>query len=587
MNGSLNQEREMPAAPFIVIEPRLALVAVKHWIWVHRSELICVVLLAAAAVQMLAVVRRKNITVDEIVMIPSAYYHLVAGNFQLVSEHPPLSKFIAAAPLLLVQPNEPQPADWGRFWEANSEHFEAISLAARLAMIALTLGLGLLIFVIARQLFDARAALFAVALFSFEPTVLAHGRVVQTDIPAAFGYLLFFFALYRYLRKPSWQRATALAGATAVAILAKFSMLLTAPILVLVLIVLIWRAPAKNQQRSMFAKHALLVTEVVLILVNAAYFFHRRALTDADALWTQQSFPAHYLAVLRTVRLGSYVVPTDFLMGIFWQVWHNAEGHPAAILGRYGRMGWWYYFPVAFALKTTLPFLCLSVASLAWATYKIIRKRDLRFVAVLIPLVIYTGFVLFSHIDIGIRYYLPAFPFLFILGGAFLSSLLDIRRARIGAVAIVCLALGWHAFEGVRAYPNYIPYLNQLASSHPHWWYLSDSNVEWGDDAKELAAYLHQRGEGQVRTAFLGDFFTLNHYDIEAFSLISSEPGEPPHTRYVAIGASFLNGSTIPEYFLRGEWPSDEKRINFLAEYRGRVPEAVIGNSIYVYRMED
>ena len=71
------------------------------------------------------------------------------------------------------------------------------------------------------------------------------------------------------------------------------------------------------------------------------------------------------------------------------------------------------------------------------------------------------------------------------------------------------------------------------------------------------------------------------------FSLISPEPGEPEHTRYVAIGASFLNGSTIPEYFLRGEWPSDEKRINFLAEYRTRVPETVIGNSIYVYRMEN
>ena len=90
-----------------------------------------------------------------------------------------------------------------------------------------------------------------------------------------------------------------------------------------------------------------------------------------------------------------------------------------------------------------------------------------------------------------------------------------------------------------------------------------------------------------MRTAFLGDFFTLSHYDVESISLISPEPGEPPHTRYVAIGASFLNGSTIPEYFLRGEWPSDEKRVNFLAEYRARVPETVIGNAIYVYRMDD
>ena len=118
MNGSLNQESELSGTPLILIEPRRALAAANHWIWVHRSELVCAVLLAAAAFQMLAVVRRKNITVDEIVMIPSAYYHLVAGNFQLVNEHPPLAKFLAATPLLLVQPNEPQPAELMHFWEA-------------------------------------------------------------------------------------------------------------------------------------------------------------------------------------------------------------------------------------------------------------------------------------------------------------------------------------------------------------------------------------------------------------------------------------------------------------------------------------
>ena len=67
-------------------------------------------------------------------------------------------------------------------------------------MILFTVALGVLIFVIARKLFGARAAVFAVALFSFEPTVLAHGRVVQTDMPAAFGYLLFLFVLYWYLQ---------------------------------------------------------------------------------------------------------------------------------------------------------------------------------------------------------------------------------------------------------------------------------------------------------------------------------------------------------------------------------------------------
>ncbi|MGI8838501.1 MAG: ArnT family glycosyltransferase [Pyrinomonadaceae bacterium] len=587
MNGSLNQERELSGTPLVFTEPRRALAAANQWVWVHRSELICALLLAAAALQMLVVVRRKNITVDEIVMIPSAYYHLVAGDFHLVNEHPPLSKFLAATPLLLIQPNEPQPPGFIPFWDANAAKFESISFWARVPMILGTVALGVLIFVIARSLFGARAAVFATALFSFEPTVLTHGRVVQTDVPAAFGYLLFFFVLYWYLQKPSWRRAVVLGGATALAILAKFSMLLTGPILVIALVALWWRAPRKQQARPMFLKHAALVTLVVLISINAAYLFNRRQLSPQDVYWVQKSFPAHAVAVSRTINAGSYILPTDFVLGIFWQLWHNNEGHHASLLGRYSRMGWWYYFPVAFALKTTLPFLLISLVSLGWATYQLIKKRDLRFLALLLPFVIYTGFVFFSRINIGVRYYLPAFPFLFILGGAFLDSLLKIRRARAVATATVCAMFLWIGVENARAFPNYLSYMNQLASKHPQWWYLSDSNVEWGDDAKELAAYLHDRGETRVQTAFLGDFFTLGRYGVESISLISPEAGEPEPARYAAVGGSFLNGSVTPEYFLRGKWPTESERVNFLDEFRRRTPEAVIGNSIYVYRMQD
>src|ERR1051325_3916246 len=554
MNGSLSHDAASAdatasnSAPLIVFEPRRALAAANHWVGVHRSELVCAVLLAAAAFQMFAEVRRKNITVDEIVMIPSAYYHLVARNLQLVNEHPPLAKFLAATPLLLVQPNEPQPADYMCFWESNAENFETISFWARLPMIPCPLALGVLIFLIALHLFGPRAALFATALFSFDPTVLAHGRVVQTDVPAAFGYLLFFFALYWYLRKPARRRVVALGAATAVAILAKFSMLLTAPILVIVFAGLWWRARRKFQLRARppslrepgsprssqdagassatFLKHAALLSLTVLMLINAAYFFQRRRISSEDLYWAQKSFPAHYTAVVRTVRAGSFLVPTDFVWGIFWQIWHNNEGHPASLLGQYGRMGWWYYFPVAFALKTTIPFLLLTLASLGWAGYQLIRKRDRRFLVLLIPFVTYTGFVLFSHINIGVRYYLPAFPFLFIMGGALIDSLLKLRRARVAAILIVCAIFAWTGIEAARAFPNYLPYMKQLASNHPHWWYLSDSNVEWGDDAKELAAYLRERGETRVQTAFLGDFFSLHFYGVDSISLISPSAGE-------------------------------------------------------------
>src|SRR5438270_203679 len=84
---------------------------------------------------------------------------------------------------------------------------------------ALSSARGLVVFLSARGLFGATAAVLAVALFAFEPTVLAHGRVVQTDIPAAFGYLLLFYALHCYDAAPAPRRAAGLGVAAGVAIL--------------------------------------------------------------------------------------------------------------------------------------------------------------------------------------------------------------------------------------------------------------------------------------------------------------------------------------------------------------------------------
>jgi hypothetical protein len=565
----------------------------------HANELKALLLLLAMAANLVAVTARKSVTIDELVLIPSAYYHLVTDDFELVREHPPLSKLLAGLPLLFVQPNELAPAqidpsmnridlDWRyemQFWQDNRARADTISFWARIPMIALTLALGILIFIFARDLFGPRAALLAVALFALEPTVLAHGRIVQTDIPATFGFLLTTFALHRYLRARTWKLALGLGAAAGVTMLAKFSMIIVGPILFVVFLVLLWREP---RRRAALVAHAIVTALVLLIVVNAAYFFHNSPLTETDAQWVATSFPNSSAAVLTSVRVLRFLLPTDFLMGVYWQLNHSYEGHPASLLGMHSRMGWWYYYPVAFALKTTIPFLLISLSSLAWGLYRFIWKRERRLLVLLIPFVLYSALMIMSPIDIGIRYYLPAFPFLFILSGGVLEALLRKRLqkwTRLACATIVVIAFAWICFEAVRAYPNYIPYMNQLASSRPHWWYLSDSNVEWGDDIKELAAYLRARGETRVRAMAFGDFVTLGLYGVEHVWALAPPEDSPP--RYTALGASFLNGSSVPFYEVNGKRVSNEQQINTFDSFRHRTPEAVIGNSIYLYRMYD
>src|SRR5438270_9760109 len=182
MDESLNQERIEPA--FLLIEPRRSIATLLSFVRAHAATILAAALLAIMAAQMLAVVARKSITNDEILHIPAGYYHLVGGDFQLNNEHPPLAKMWAALPLLLIQPNEDLPPEaerqgnsidltWSyhqRFWASNRDRAETIQFWTRAMMIVLSIALGALIYVYARDLFGTPAALFAVACFTLEPT---------------------------------------------------------------------------------------------------------------------------------------------------------------------------------------------------------------------------------------------------------------------------------------------------------------------------------------------------------------------------------------------------------------------------------
>jgi dolichyl-phosphate-mannose--protein O-mannosyl transferase len=596
MDESLNQGA--PGPRVLVFEPRAAARRAREWARARACALACTALLSAMSLQMLAVVSRKSITVDEIVLIPAAYYHWAAGNCQLVHEHPPLAKLVSGLPLLFVQPDEAKPEKFDvapdspagkwkyeeSFWEENPSLFGSLSFWGRLPMIALAAATGLVLFLFARDLFGPRAAVLAVALFSIEPTVLAHGRVVQTDMAASFGYLLVFFTLRRYLRAPSPRRALALGVAGGVACAAKFSMLLVAPVVGVVFAALLWRERRDGGRRKTVAAHACLVALAAVLFVNATYFFSHRALDAQDALWAKAAFPSGHAAVLGATRVLSYALPTDFVLGVFWQVWHNGEGHNAGLLGMYSRTGWWYYFPVAFALKTTIPFLLLSLASLAWGARELFRRGDRRFLFVLAPFAVYFGFVLMSRIDIGVRYLLPAYMFLFVACGALLERVALGAKARRAGLVVAVALFGWMCVEAARAFPDHLSYMNQLAYARPHWWYLSDSNVEWGDDVRALAEYLRARGETSVRGGFLGGFLVLHHYGVGYDDAMAAHAADSPRPRYTAVGASFLNGSTVPGYERDGRGATEAERVNYFDEYRRREPERVFGGSIYLYR---
>jgi hypothetical protein len=566
-----------------------------------RYEVLCICMLALMGVNLLSNAALRSLTNDELVHIPSGHRYLVERNVTLNPEHPPLAKIWAALPLSLLRvrfyrTTERDNLDFaafttnysGKFWELNRHRWWQITFWSRLPMVVLTLALGILIFVYAKTFFNARAATFSVALFILEPTMLAHGWIVHTDIAAAFASLLFLLMLQRYWLQPTVARAAWLGVFTGIALLTKFSLIIIAPIFLGALVYCSFKRGVVQRSKLQRALAPVLALLSAFVVVNAGYFFRHPRLQPKDWSWVLAHAGTRYDGwILSLFSSFSKLIPTYYLFGLSAVFVHNHQGHQSSLLGSYGSSGWWYYFPVAFALKTSLPFLVLTVAAVGWAVWMSSVKRERSLIPILLAGALYLGIAMTSRINIGIRHIIPIFPFLFILGGIFLDRFLRTKHSRVKAV-LVAILFGSMLFEAARTYPHYLSFTNQLTLGKSNWQVLSDSNVEWGEDIGALARYLHERGETTVTATLSAGWMTP---ELHGLNVVDYPPPDmqSARTRYVAIGASYLNGSIVPGDLLNdhGEPLTEDQRVNYFARYRTLAPEKVFGKSIYLFRKPD
>jgi 4-amino-4-deoxy-L-arabinose transferase-like glycosyltransferase len=183
------------------------------------------------------------------------------------------------------------------------------------------------------------------------------------------------------------------------------------------------------------------------------------------------------LAIVFAVAAGVVCVGYGFFVGRFFQglagVYDIDRGAVLSYLhGEIRSHGWWYYFPVAVALKTTLPLLALAVAS-------IFVPRARPYVAAAAAMLLLTTQ---STLDIGARYVLPLYVPLALAAAVTIVEM----RSRVLRAAAIVLVVAQIAVAAV-AHPDYIAYFNALGGREPSRW-LIDSNLEWGQDAKRLAA---------------------------------------------------------------------------------------------------
>src|SRR4030042_2665580 len=133
-------------------------------------------------------IENDSLTMDELAHLPAGYSYLTQKDMRLNPEHPPLIKDLAAVPLLFIReikfPSDIKSwtddvnAQWDfgfHFLYGMGNPVDKMIFWGRSPMILMLILLGFYVFKWARELFGNKAALLALFLFSFSPTLLPHG----------------------------------------------------------------------------------------------------------------------------------------------------------------------------------------------------------------------------------------------------------------------------------------------------------------------------------------------------------------------------------------------------------------------------
>jgi len=166
------------------------------------------------------------------------------------------------------------------FGNGGEAEADRIIFRARMAAASLSLLLGLLVFLAAREMFGDGAALFALALVVFEPNMIAHGAYSQRT-----WYLLLIFAsiyaFYRYVKAPSVSRLIVLGLVSGLALASKHSGVLLLPFgLALIITEILWPSPETRTNKRKVALRltgVFLAASTIAIVVIWAFYGFRYA----------------------------------------------------------------------------------------------------------------------------------------------------------------------------------------------------------------------------------------------------------------------------------------------------------------------
>ena len=581
--------------------------------WLRRSAAVAG-LLAVYYVLAISAASGKSMTFDEMAHLTAGYTYWAFNDYRLHPENGNLPQRLAALPAVLRGAGFPRldQQAWttsnvyaigDQFFYSSGNDADTLLRRSRAVMALLGVALGALIYGWSRRLVSPGAAWVSLLLFVFSPTFLAHGPLVTSDIAAALFFTATVGAIWVALHRLTPMTVLVAAVLTGGAFLSKLSAPILIPVaIVMTMVRLIDGRPLTARFRGRSFEFTNRVRQLAIVLGVAVAF----GLVTWTLIWASFGFRYAAFAAATTgkdVFLGQiseqpgaagwflsaarrlHLLPEAYLYGSALTVQFAAE-RAAFLNGQFSTTGWWWYFPYAFAVKTTIPAMIVGLLALAalvrrWrdpdasGTWMQRARASLYAGTPLLALIaVYGVFALTTNLNIGHRHLLPVYPALCILAGGAAFWLQPLfgrmrtteppnaanrrqqRSARAGLKGragltgraglktrpyhVFAIATGamlvWHVAESVTIRPDYLAYFNQLAGGPSEGYkHLADSSLDWGQDLPALKQWLDREGlqrpgAGNVYLSYFGTA-RPDYYGIKAIPLagfIDRRPPQPP-----------------------------------------------------------
>lgn len=512
-----------------------------------KSRMIVTILLMSFFVQTSVFIFSKSSTWDETHAFGLGKYLLQQHRWDVQGAiiHPPLSYYLGSIPLLFFKYDE-------SLWQAKLDNTEIkllgtadvvrgqqilslpenkddrLLILSRLMFALLGVALGYSVYCFSRSLYGTTGGLVSLFFYSFCPNIIAFSGLTVPDLPLTAFTFMFIFFLWRSTKKQEKSNAIWAGIFLGLALLSKLTALLLLPIALFLSVL-----QAKNRWYKGLA-NSLVVCCLAVVVLLVGYVFDL----------------------------------TPYYQGLQLQL-NNTDSTDAFLMGA-NSTGWWYYYPVAFMIKSPLPVIILFGVSLAIMAKK--REDDLRTgLFLIVPIIVFVTIFCILPKCSGIRYILPVYPFIYVLIGS-LATLGNNYRKLVYALGI------WSVASAFYIAPHYMSYFNELIGGPGNGYkYLVDSNIDWGQELKGLKKYMDKNGIERVSLSYFGTDSPQRYgiqYDwLPSFFLYNQSPEKEVdvfRNRYLAISATNLQGTQL----------EDKNMFKWLMQYE---PVAKIGYSIFIY----